>query len=180
MSDTPAQGQQPQNEPGKRSQRPSWKMGGYGKNNILKTGDGLVCLNCKLVVIYGIQSVDVWNNFRWRIKNKFTEVKRCEDLMSQIAFDAILSVADLDRKDVNLSLIKLLIKLVSITNTDFGSIIVITQYFYNLIVILMINPSDFSSLLQYLHQIFLFLFVPANYKVFLKKFSYQHVLTYNF
>eukprot|EP00339_Tiarina_fusa_P001385 CAMPEP_0117038072 /NCGR_PEP_ID=MMETSP0472-20121206/26820_1 /TAXON_ID=693140 ORGANISM="Tiarina fusus, Strain LIS" /NCGR_SAMPLE_ID=MMETSP0472 /ASSEMBLY_ACC=CAM_ASM_000603 /LENGTH=534 /DNA_ID=CAMNT_0004748211 /DNA_START=1 /DNA_END=1605 /DNA_ORIENTATION=- len=34
-------------------------------------------------------------------------VKRCEDLMAQISVDAILSVADLDRKDVNLSLIKL-------------------------------------------------------------------------
>lgn len=36
----------------------------------------------------------------------FYSVKRCEDLMSQIAVDAILSVADLERKDVNLSLIK--------------------------------------------------------------------------
>jgi len=33
-------------------------------------------------------------------------IKRCEDLMAQIAVDAILSVADLERKDVNLSLIK--------------------------------------------------------------------------
>jgi len=33
-------------------------------------------------------------------------VKRCEDLMAQIAVDAILSVADLERKDVNLNLIK--------------------------------------------------------------------------
>jgi len=33
-------------------------------------------------------------------------VKRCEDLMAQIAVDAILAVADLERKDVNLSLIK--------------------------------------------------------------------------
>ena len=34
-------------------------------------------------------------------------VKRCEDLMAQMAVDAILAVADLERKDVNLNLIKL-------------------------------------------------------------------------